>query len=45
VQDFSDLDINLHAFFVNISGILDNLGWVFVYENDLFEGLEAWGQS
>lgn len=35
-DDLTDLDINLHAFFVNISGILDNLAWVFVYENDLF---------
>jgi hypothetical protein len=35
-EDLTDLDINLHAFFVNISGILDNLAWVFVYENDLF---------
>ena len=35
-DDLTDLDINLHAFFVNISGIIDNLGWVFVYENDLF---------
>lgn len=35
-DDLTDLDINLHAFFINISGILDNLGWVFVYENDLF---------
>lgn len=35
-DDLTDLDINLHAFFVNVSGILDNLGWVFVYENDLF---------
>ena len=35
-DDLTDLDINLHAFFVNISGILDNLGWVFVHENCLF---------
>lgn len=34
-DDLTDLYINLHAFFVNISGILDNLGWIFVYENDL----------
>jgi hypothetical protein len=39
-DDLTDLDINLHAFFVNISGILDNLGWVFVYENDLFGSSE-----
>lgn len=35
-EDLTDLDINLHAFFVNIAGTLDNLAWVFVYENDLF---------
>lgn len=34
-DDLTDLDINLHAFLINISGILDNLAWVFVYENDL----------
>ena len=34
-NELIDVDINLHAFFVNISGILDNLGWVFVYENNL----------
>ena len=36
-DDLTDVDINLHAFFVNISGILDNLAWVFVYEKDLYE--------
>lgn len=35
-NDLTELDINLHAFFVNISGILDNLGWVFIYEKSLF---------
>lgn len=35
-EEVSNLGINLHAFFINISGILDNLGWVFVYEKDLF---------
>lgn len=34
-EELADLDINLHAFFINVSGILDNLGWVFVFENDL----------
>jgi hypothetical protein len=34
-DDLTDIDINLHAFYVNISGILDNLGWVFVCEKDL----------
>ena len=35
-KELIDLNINLHAFFINIAGIFDNLGWVFVYENDLF---------
>ncbi|MFH1769228.1 MAG: hypothetical protein ABH833_01000 [Parcubacteria group bacterium] len=35
-EELSNLGINLHAFFINIAGILDNLGWVFVYENNLF---------
>lgn len=35
-EELSNLDINLHAFFINISGIFDNLGWVFVYEHNLF---------
>jgi hypothetical protein len=35
-DELTDLAINLHVFFVNISGILDNLAWVFVYENNLF---------
>ncbi len=34
-DELTDLDINLHAFFVNVSGILDNLAWVFVCENEL----------
>lgn len=34
-DDLTDLGINLHAFFVNISGIFDNLGWVFAFEHDL----------
>ena len=31
-----NVDINLHAFFINISGIFDNLAWVFVHENGLY---------
>ncbi len=34
-DELKDLTINLHAFFVNISGIFDNLGWVFVFEHNL----------
>jgi len=36
-KEMADLGINLHAFFVNVSGLLDNLGWVFAYERDLVE--------
>ncbi len=35
-KELLNLDINLHAFFINMAGIFDNLGWVFVYENSLF---------
>ena len=34
-DELTDLAINLHAFFVNISGLFDNLGWVFTCEHDL----------
>lgn len=35
LEELADVDINLHAFFVNLSGLLDNLAWVFVFENNL----------
>lgn len=31
-DELKDISINLHAFFVNIFGLLDNLAWVVVYE-------------
>ncbi len=31
----TDVEINLHAFFVNISGLFDNLAWVVAFENSL----------
>lgn len=34
-EALTDLGINLHAFFVNISRLFDNLGWVFAFEYDL----------
>ena len=34
-NDLVDVNINLHAFFINTAGVFDNLAWVFVYENDL----------
>lgn len=35
-DELSDLTINIHAYFINIAGLFDNLGWAFVYENRLF---------
>ena len=40
-----DLDINLHAFFVNVSGIIDNLAWFFVLENNLFDNDPSFSQQ
>ena len=34
-DELDDVMINLHAFFVNIFGILDNLAWVFIHEKQL----------
>lgn len=33
--ELKDLDINIHAFFVNIFGLLDNLAWVLIHEKRL----------
>jgi len=34
-NEIDDVMINLHAFFVNVSGVMDNLAWVFVHEEGL----------
>lgn len=34
-DDLADISINLHAFFINIAGVFDNLAWVFIFENNL----------
>lgn len=34
-EELNDIAINLHAFLVNIFGLLDNLAWVFIYEKNL----------
>lgn len=34
-DELTELGINLHAFFINTSGLFDNLGWVFAFEHDL----------
>lgn len=33
-EELKDVDINLHAFFINIFGLLENMAWVIVYENN-----------
>jgi hypothetical protein len=33
-EELSDIAINLHAFFINVFGLLDNLAWVLVFENN-----------
>jgi len=38
-DELKDVDINLHAFFVNIFGLLDNMAWVAVYEKDRRKGI------
>lgn len=32
MYELRDVDINLHAFCINIFGLLDNLAWVFIHE-------------
>jgi hypothetical protein len=34
-EELTNIDINLHAFLVNIFGLLDNLAWVSVHEKEL----------
>lgn len=34
LETLKDIAINLHAFFINIFGLLDNMAWVVVYEKD-----------
>jgi hypothetical protein len=34
-EELIDVMINLHAFFVNIFGLLDNLAWVLIHEKKL----------
>lgn len=37
----SDLEINLHAFVVNVHGLLDNIAWLFVFEKSIKELIES----
>jgi hypothetical protein len=34
-DELSNIQINLHAFMVNVHGLLDNAAWVYVFENSL----------
>lgn len=34
-EERSDLEINLHAFVININGLQDNLAWVYLFEKEL----------
>ena len=38
-DELKDVAINLHAFFVNIFGLLDNMAWVAVYERNRRKGI------
>ncbi|WP_454752129.1 hypothetical protein [Cupriavidus necator] len=35
VEDLADVQINLHAFFINLYGVFENLAWAFVLRHDL----------
>lgn len=34
-EERSDLEINLHAFVINVNGLQDNLAWVYLFEKEL----------
>lgn len=38
-DDLDDAQINLHAFIMNLYGLLDNLAWVFVLHHDLLSAV------
>lgn len=39
-EERSDLEINLHAFVININGLQDNLAWVYLFEKELNEKVD-----
>lgn len=41
----SNIEINLHAFTINIYGLLDNVAWVFVFENNLEDNIRGGRRS
>jgi hypothetical protein len=40
MNELSDVDINLHAFLINIFGLLDNLAWVVIHEQQLTDKID-----
>ena len=40
-----NIEINLHAFTINIYGLLDNVAWVFVFENSLEDKIRGGRRS
>jgi len=34
-DELTDLVINMHAFFINMFGLMDNLAWIWVHENKI----------
>ena len=41
----TNIEINLHAFTINIYGLLDNVAWVFVFENNLEDSIRGGRRS
>ncbi len=39
--ELSNIEINLHAFTINIYGLLDNVAWVLVFENNLEDNIRG----
>lgn len=39
-KEMLDVNIQMHAFYVNISGLLDNLAWIRVYENGMENSID-----
>lgn len=44
-EERSDLEINLHAFVININGLQDNLAWVYLFEKELSEKVDNGAQG
>lgn len=40
-DDLADVQINLHAFFINLYGVFENFAWAFVYRHELEAQLQT----